>query len=257
MSERWGRVEPGVSMTSRSPRPRSVRQRLECVVTSVVEKRLGALPVAAEFLRRLDVAGIVDELCPTRACHAPVRSTVCLLAADSPVRLFRIFGTDGHVNFGGSACCWGDVGRGANEAQCSPRPRGWFVGQRLVGVGGTDQPADRTAGPCLTPASQPSRDECCSTGYRPPNPLSCDRWTADGAGGAPVESRPGPRRNRSPGREEPSMKGCGPTPHGPADPPRGRAGVALVCLGRGRTVVGPDPVQRQIRRSDPATGGES
>ncbi|WP_327238870.1 hypothetical protein OG243_44385 [Streptomyces sp. NBC_01318] len=69
----------------------------------MVEKRLGALPVAAEFLRRLDVAGIVDELCPTRACHAPVRSTVCLLAADSPVRLFRIFGTDGHVNFSGSA----------------------------------------------------------------------------------------------------------------------------------------------------------
>ncbi|MER6502561.1 hypothetical protein ABT218_25085 [Streptomyces sp. NPDC001455] len=33
-------------------------------VTSVVEKRLGALPVAAEFLCRLDVAGIVDEVCP-------------------------------------------------------------------------------------------------------------------------------------------------------------------------------------------------
>ncbi|WP_316959695.1 DUF4277 domain-containing protein [Streptomyces sp. TRM68367] len=30
----------------------------------MVEKRLGALPVVAEFLRRLDVAGIVDELCP-------------------------------------------------------------------------------------------------------------------------------------------------------------------------------------------------
>jgi len=29
-----------------------------------VTKRLGALPVAAEFLRRLDVAGIVDALCP-------------------------------------------------------------------------------------------------------------------------------------------------------------------------------------------------
>lgn len=51
-------------MPSRSPRPRSERQRLEVVVTSVVEKRLGALPVAAGFLRRLDVAGIVDEVCP-------------------------------------------------------------------------------------------------------------------------------------------------------------------------------------------------
>ena len=30
----------------------------------MVKKRPGALPVASEFLRRLDVAGIVDELCP-------------------------------------------------------------------------------------------------------------------------------------------------------------------------------------------------
>ncbi|MER6615048.1 DUF4277 domain-containing protein [Streptomyces xantholiticus] len=51
-------------MTSRSSRPRSQRQRFEVAVTPVVEKRLGALPVAAEFLRRLDVAGIVDEVCP-------------------------------------------------------------------------------------------------------------------------------------------------------------------------------------------------
>ena len=32
----------------------------------MVSKRLGALPVAAAFLRRLDVAGIVDGLCPIR-----------------------------------------------------------------------------------------------------------------------------------------------------------------------------------------------
>ena len=32
----------------------------------MVSKRLGALPVAAGFLRRLDVAGIVDGLCPIR-----------------------------------------------------------------------------------------------------------------------------------------------------------------------------------------------
>lgn len=49
---------------SRSLRPRSERQRLEVVGTSVVENRLGALPGAAEFLRRLDIAGIVDEVCP-------------------------------------------------------------------------------------------------------------------------------------------------------------------------------------------------
>jgi transposase len=35
-------------------------------LTSVVERRLGALPASAEFLRRLDVAGIIDELCPIR-----------------------------------------------------------------------------------------------------------------------------------------------------------------------------------------------
>ena len=51
-------------MTSRSLRPRTERPRMECVIESVVTKRLGALPVAAEFLRRLDVAGIVDALCP-------------------------------------------------------------------------------------------------------------------------------------------------------------------------------------------------
>lgn len=38
---------------------------MECAIESVVtNKRLGALPVAAEFLRRLDVAGIIDALCP-------------------------------------------------------------------------------------------------------------------------------------------------------------------------------------------------
>lgn len=35
-------------------------------LTPVVERRLGALPASAEFLRRLDVAGIIDELCPVR-----------------------------------------------------------------------------------------------------------------------------------------------------------------------------------------------
>ncbi|GAA1320504.1 hypothetical protein GCM10009647_052910 [Streptomyces sanglieri] len=39
---------------------------MECVVTSVVEERLGALPVAARFLRGLDVAGTVDRLRPGR-----------------------------------------------------------------------------------------------------------------------------------------------------------------------------------------------
>ncbi|MFE7113135.1 hypothetical protein ACFU98_43375 [Streptomyces sp. NPDC057575] len=33
-------------------------------MTSVVEERLGALPVVSEFTRRLDLSGIVDEVCP-------------------------------------------------------------------------------------------------------------------------------------------------------------------------------------------------
>jgi transposase len=36
------------------------------VVAPVLEKRLGSLPVIAEFSRRLDIAGVVDELCPIR-----------------------------------------------------------------------------------------------------------------------------------------------------------------------------------------------
>ena len=32
----------------------------------MLEKRLGSLPVIADFSRRLDIAGIIDELCPIR-----------------------------------------------------------------------------------------------------------------------------------------------------------------------------------------------
>ncbi|WP_052441899.1 DUF4277 domain-containing protein [Streptacidiphilus anmyonensis] len=39
---------------------------MEGVVSGVVEKHLGVLPVVAELLRRLDVAGTVDRLCPGR-----------------------------------------------------------------------------------------------------------------------------------------------------------------------------------------------
>lgn len=81
-------------MTSRSPRPRSERQRLGCVVTSVVEKRLGALPVAAEFLRRLDVAGIVDALCPGGASayltHGQVVEALVANRLTSPAPLVRV-----------------------------------------------------------------------------------------------------------------------------------------------------------------------
>lgn len=81
-------------MTFRSPRPRSQRQRLDVVVTSVVEKRLGALPVAAEFLRRLDVARIVDGLYPGGASahltHGQVIEAKVANRLTSPAPLVRV-----------------------------------------------------------------------------------------------------------------------------------------------------------------------
>jgi hypothetical protein len=67
---------------------------MECVVTSVVEKRLGALPVAAEFLRRLDVAGTVDRLCPGRdiahLTHGQVIETLVANRLTAPAPLWRV-----------------------------------------------------------------------------------------------------------------------------------------------------------------------
>ncbi|WP_406421912.1 DUF4277 domain-containing protein [Streptomyces sp. NBC_00873] len=63
-------------------------------MTSVVEKRLGALPVAAEFLCRLDVAGIVDGLCPSAASayltHGQVIEALVANRLTSPAPLVRV-----------------------------------------------------------------------------------------------------------------------------------------------------------------------
>ncbi|MGH3409516.1 MAG: IS1634 family transposase [Streptosporangiaceae bacterium] len=50
---------------SRTGRGRG-RARAEIATVRVLEKRLGALPVVAEFGRRLRIAEIIDELCPIR-----------------------------------------------------------------------------------------------------------------------------------------------------------------------------------------------
>jgi hypothetical protein len=42
------------------------RPRAEIAVVDVLEKRLGSLPVIADFSRRLDIAGIIDRACPMR-----------------------------------------------------------------------------------------------------------------------------------------------------------------------------------------------
>ena len=55
----------GVSGMSRTGRGRG-RARAEVAVARVLEKRLGALPVVAQFGRRLRIAEVVDELCPVR-----------------------------------------------------------------------------------------------------------------------------------------------------------------------------------------------
>jgi transposase len=45
---------------------RAERQRFAVVIGPVLEKKLGSLIAGAEMLRRLDVAGIIDGLCPIR-----------------------------------------------------------------------------------------------------------------------------------------------------------------------------------------------
>ncbi|MFG3405495.1 DUF4277 domain-containing protein [Streptomyces sp. NPDC048142] len=57
-------------------------------------KRLGALPVAAEFLRRLDVAGIVDGLRPPHSradlTHGQVIEVLMANRLTAPAPLFRV-----------------------------------------------------------------------------------------------------------------------------------------------------------------------
>ena len=60
----------------------------------MVEKRLGALPVVSEFARRLDLAGIVDEVCPGGASahvtHGQVIEAMVANRLTSPAPLVRV-----------------------------------------------------------------------------------------------------------------------------------------------------------------------
>ena len=51
---------------SNEPRHVPKRPRAQIAVVDVLEKRLGSLPVIADFSRRLDIAGIIDRACPMR-----------------------------------------------------------------------------------------------------------------------------------------------------------------------------------------------
>ena len=67
---------------------------MRAVVTQVVTKRLGALPVVAEFLHRLGVAESVDGLCPVRdlalATHGEVIEALVANRLTSPRPLVRV-----------------------------------------------------------------------------------------------------------------------------------------------------------------------
>jgi transposase len=69
---------------------------MNSVVEAEVRKRLGGLPAAVEILRRLDVAGIVDELCPVRSdadlTHGQVIEVLIANRLTSPMPLQRVGG---------------------------------------------------------------------------------------------------------------------------------------------------------------------
>ncbi len=71
-----------------------MRPVMNAVVEAGVKKRLGGLPAVAEILRRLDVAGIVDGLCPARTdCQLTHGQVVEVLIANrltSPMPLQRV-----------------------------------------------------------------------------------------------------------------------------------------------------------------------
>lgn len=81
---------------SKSPRARTVRPIMNAVVEAGVKKQLGGLPAVAEILRRLDVAGVVDGLCPIRSdCDLTHGQVVEVLIANrlaSPMPLQRVHG---------------------------------------------------------------------------------------------------------------------------------------------------------------------
>src|SRR5450755_4099143 len=83
----------GMSGMSRTGRGRG-RARAEVAVVRVLEKRLGALPVVAEFGRRLRIAEIVDELCPVRPVawisHGEVIEALVASRLTAPAPMLRV-----------------------------------------------------------------------------------------------------------------------------------------------------------------------
>lgn len=76
------------------PRQAARRARAEVAAGSVLDKRLGALPVVAGFVRRLDLAGIIDRACPVRqvarATHGQVIEVLVANRLTSPAPLLHV-----------------------------------------------------------------------------------------------------------------------------------------------------------------------
>ena len=83
----------GMGGMSRTGRGRG-RARAEIAVVRVLEKRLGALPVVAEFGRRLRIAEIIDELCPVRPVawisHGEVIEALVANRLTAPAPMVRV-----------------------------------------------------------------------------------------------------------------------------------------------------------------------
>jgi len=82
-----------MSGMSRTGRGRG-RARAQIAVVRVLDKRLGALPVVAQFGRRLRIAEIVDELCPVREVawitHGEVIEALVANRLTAPAPLVRV-----------------------------------------------------------------------------------------------------------------------------------------------------------------------
>jgi hypothetical protein len=85
-------------------------------VVRVLDKRLGALPVVAQFGRRLWIAEIVDELCPVRPVAWISRGEVIEALVAKPA--------DGAGAAGpGAGAGGGDGGRGGVRHRAAPAQR--------------------------------------------------------------------------------------------------------------------------------------
>src|SRR6201987_5941944 len=86
-------VDAGMGGMSRTGRGRG-RARAQIAVVRVLDKRLGALPVVAQFGRRLRIAEIVDELCPVRRgpwiSHGEVIEALVPNRLTAPAPLVRV-----------------------------------------------------------------------------------------------------------------------------------------------------------------------